>query len=318
MSSKGWNRCRRGLPMVGTAVLAMFLVCACAKTKQAELASGADPQIASDVKAARAAYESGGFLRAARYYELALARARALDHSEEIARNAYNAAACELKAGRPAEAASLLVEAEREFRASGMNPEPVLVLRSTAAAALGRHDEASVLASNALAAAKTDAERFDVLMLQFDLAYQRGDTGSAIELARLAGRSAHNTGSKGMRAGSAGAEGRVALLKKEPKAAAGRFDRSAELWREAGNIREMAAMLRAAGEAWMAAGQPAEAGERQYRAARSFFGQNERQAALACVEAAFKAADAAGDMLLRSQITSLFEQIKKSVEPVHE
>lgn len=314
-TSNDWNLARRALPILGTVLL---LAGACSKTKPAEVVSGADPQIASDVKAARAAYESGGFLRAARYYELALSRARAMDHSEEIARNAYNAAACYLQAGRAAEAEPLLLEAEREFRASGMSVEPVLVLRSTAAAATGRHAEAASLASNALAAASSDSERFDVQMLQFDQAVQRGDVAAATALAKAAGRSAHNTGSVSHRAGAASAEGRLAALQKDFKLAANRFDRAAELWKDVGNLCDMASMLRAAGGAWADLGEPAAAAERYYRAARSFYGQHARAEALACIDLAFKSAEAAKDDAMRRDISALFEQIKKSVEPAHE
>ena len=111
---------------------------------------------------------------------------------------------------------------------------------------------------------------------------------------------------------------RLATLRKDHAFAANRFDRSAELWKEVGNLRDMAAMLRSAGQAWSAHGKPAEAAERYYRAARSFYGQNERAAALACLESGFQAADAAKDEGLRRQLAALFEQIKKSVEPAHE
>ncbi len=315
--SNHWKFASRTFPIIGT-LAAIFLIAACGTVKKFE-ATGpvTDAQIAQSVKSAQAAYQSGNFLRAAKCYELALARARALDDSAEIARNAYNAAACHLRSGHPSSASPLLVEAGREFERAGMDREPVLVLQAMTASALGQAAEATALASNAFAAAKSDVAQLDVLLVQLDLAVQHGDLDEAQRLLKMAQRRAEKSHSATMNARVAAAEGKL-LQKSDAGKAAGKFDQAADGWRTAGNIREMADNLRAAGAAWQAAKKSADAADRFYRAARSYFGQNDRVAALACIDEAFKAADEAKSAELRGQIAALFEQIKKSVEPVTE
>lgn len=314
--SNHWKCARSRLPTVGSLLLLTSLlmgVTGCGTPKPAAASAG-DAQIAASAKAAQVAYASGGFHRAARYYERALARARALDDGMETGRNAYNAAACWLRAGDPAAALPLLVEAEREFALHGLGIDPVLVLRAEAQAALGRGTEAVAIASNALAAARSDAAQVDALLLQFDLAMGRGDRAGAASLVKAARRRADNLKSAGVESRVAAAEGRLLVTGGDPAGAAARFDVAAAGCREAGDLRGLAGNLRAAGEAFAAAKRDAEAADRLYRAARSFFGQNDNVAALQCVERAMKAAETTGDAAAREQIAALFAQIKKAVE----
>ena len=53
-----------------------------------------DPEIERNVAVARGAYAAGSAEKAAIYYQKALQRSRVMDSSSEIARNAYNLAAC--------------------------------------------------------------------------------------------------------------------------------------------------------------------------------------------------------------------------------
>lgn len=301
---------RHGFLLAG---FTLFLA-ACGTMKTFDAGPVTDPQIAAQVKAAQASYESGGFVRAARHYELALARARALDDGPEIARNAYNAAACWLRADQPADAKPLLVEAEREFARHKMELDPVLVLKARVASAAGQADEASALASNALAVARSDAAQLDAILVQFDLALQGGDVAAAEQLVRAARRRSDASRSVSMASGVSSIEGRLLLRKSDPAGAAGKFDAAAEGWRDVGSLEAMALHLRRAGGAYSDAGDQAAAADRFYRAARSYFGQRDNVAALQCVEAALKSAGAAKDEALRAQIDALFGQIKKSVE----
>jgi tetratricopeptide (TPR) repeat protein len=312
--SNGWKFVTRRFPLIGILVFGLF-VAGCSTVKKFEVSGPVtDAQIAQHVKAAQAAYDSGGFFRAARYYELALARARALDDGAEIARNAYNAAACWLRAGNPTNAAPLLVEADREFAANKMDREPVLVMQAMVAAGLGQTTNAMAIAANAAAVAKSDTAQAGAILLQFSLALDAGNLGEAERLVKMASRRADKTHSVSIGASVASAEGRLLMKKSDPARAAGKFSAAANGWRDVGNIREMAAQLREAGNAFESAKKPADAAEHYYRAARSFFGQNDNVAALGCIEAALKAADEAKDEALHTQISALFSQIKKSVE----
>lgn len=296
---------------LGLAVIGMLVAGGCASPKQGVAVKKGDEQIAQSAKAAQAAYEAGGFARAAKFYEVGLARARALEMREEIRRTAFNAAACWLRAGMASNAAPLLVEANREFVLAGVNPTPVRVLQARSAMAMGDVAGAIGFASNAVAGARLEDDKVDAALVSFDLAMLRED-GTAAEW--YAGRASRHAVSVASKAGAAMAQGRLLGLKGDAAGATKAFETAADFWRDAGNAGEMAAALRAAGESLAKAGDAARAADFLYRAARSFFGQHENVAALQCIEAAMKSADAAKSEALKSQIGALFVAIKNAVE----
>lgn len=290
------------------------LLAACSSSKPAARGPVVDPGIAQHVSSARAAYEAGAYGRAAKFYGQALARARSLDDAAEIGRNAYNAAACHLRAGSPAAALPLLVEAEREFRASGQSIQPVLVLRARAQAALGATEASLAASSNAVAVSTNDAEQFSALVDRFDAALRSGDLAAAEkELKRLERRRSSVPGAAG-EAPLAEARARLAEKRNRPADAAGAYVAAAAARRSLGDLRQMSDAWANAGRCASDAGKPGDAAEFHYRAARSRFGRNELVPALESIGEALKAVDVAKDESLHDQIVALLGEIKKAVD----
>ncbi|MHC4411191.1 MAG: tetratricopeptide repeat protein [Planctomycetota bacterium] len=126
--------------------LALLLACACgAPPREPEI----DPEFDAAETTARDAFEAGRLSDAAQLYERALDRARAMDDPAKIGAAAYNLAICLVAADEFDRAADALAEAQLEFaRAS-----------DTAGAA-------------------------DARVVAMRLAYRRGDTDTALALAR--------------------------------------------------------------------------------------------------------------------------------------
>lgn len=306
-NSSLWNCARRSFPVLGICLLA-----ACTSVPKVTV----DAAIASNVKSARTAYEAGAFGRAAKHYELALARARALDDSAEIGRNAYNAAACHLRAGDAKTAAALLVEADREFTRNGSSRSPVLILRAQAAMEIGQLAEAESFVKTAEETSSNERERSEAMAAKLDVLIAQGKISDAVKIVETLEREAK--GRKEFQAKLESGKGRLHRAKQEHRQAAEAFEKSAKLWSEHANTRELAIHLAAAGEARMKAGDAMRATDDYYRAARSYLGQRNYEASLKCLQDAMKCAEATNDPELRGQIGALFELIKNTVEPAGE
>lgn len=307
-SSNLWKFALRSLPVLGICALA-----ACSSAPKVTPQSTTQAAISVNVKSAQKAYEAGAFARAAKFYELALSDARAHDDSAEIGRNAYNAAACHLRAGDAKSAAALLVEADREFRRSKQSLMPVLVLQARAALALDQLADAEKFVRDASTLSKRSGDLVEAMLVLSEVYLRRGDLPAAQRAIASVQMEAAQGGA--VSAMIADAEGRLLIAQSKHAEAGRKFEVSAKSWRDAGNAGEMAAALQAAGNAFAQTGDPTRAADLLYRAARSYSGQHENRAALGCVQAAMKAAESAQDEKLRDQIGALFAQIKKSVEP---
>jgi len=275
-----------------------------------------DPALTLIAHAARQAFDRGAVESAAGQYTRALARARAADDAAEISNNAYNLAVCLLIMGQPDPARPLLQEARAEARRAGRPAVDAALLEVKAARQQGHAAEAARLAAALLAepaVQKTPAWRLAALTLQAQLDFDAGrhPTQDLAQIRILA----LDQPDPGLRADVENLMGRAALADQESRRAAQAFDREAHWLQQGGRFREMAQALARAGAAFAAAGQPAPAADRLYRAARSLWAQGDAVGALRQIEPAFAAARAARDADLQQRVAELFAAIKQSVAP---
>lgn len=297
---------------VALAVVFLAGGCGCATPPPPpEEAPFADPMLVQQDSAARAAFADGNFERAARFYELALNRARATDAGEEVAKAAYNRGACLLLLKQAGPARECLREAASEFSRLGRDPAPAWLLEARAARLLGDTAEVTALVDRVLELGRSNSVRLQAWLLRGTLAAEAGQ----LEAARAALKEARRrlTDDPSLRAGLAGLAGQVALAENKPADAALSFDKEAAFFQRAARWSDMAESLRRSGEAYEQAGQPGVAGLRFFRAARSLAGQGRWVPALHAVERALAAAQAAGDVSLTADTTRLLEEIRQSV-----
>lgn len=273
----------------------------------------ADPVTSQLASSGRAAYARGSYPQAVRFYQQALARARARNDGMEVARCAYNLAASELADGHPAAARVALREARLELARTGLSTEPCWLLEAKAARAEGLGDEAQRALDAAIAEAQSGPERSEAWVLRGQWAAEAGDAtaaGQALERSRqVLGKQAAGA----LEAAQDDLSGRITLLKGEPGKAAEAFDAAADAWQARDQLREMAGALGRGGEARLAAGDGHGAADRFYRAARSLYGQGDAVGALTWIQKALavpQGRDPDQDALLQA----LFESIRGEVE----
>jgi tetratricopeptide (TPR) repeat protein len=270
-----------------------------------------DPMLVQQDGAARAAFADGNYERAARFYELALTRARATDHGSEVAKAAYNRGACLLLLKQAEPARACLREASFEFNRLGQDASPAWLLEARAARLAGDTAAVTSLVEQLLSQGRNDSIRLQAWLIRGTLAAEAGQS----EAARLALKEARRrlTDDPALRAGVAGLAGLVALSEQKPADAALSFDKESAFLQRAARWNDMAESLRRAGEAHAQAGQPRDAALRFYRAARSLAGQGSWVPALQSVERALASAQAAGDEALLADSSRLLEEIRQAV-----
>lgn len=268
----------------------------------------ADPLLVQLATSGGSAYALNSFDRAARFYRLALQRARALDDATEIGKQAYNLAAALFMSGKPAEALPYLEEAETAFAAIREDTGPILLLKARALRSAGGTNEAlSVLQRVVELDTPRDVQAQGWLLFGHIML----DAGQGDE-AEKALRRARSVASDDpvLRAGIAGLEARLAVLGGNPGLAAEKFDMEAAAFQEAGRYRDMADSLLRAGSAYAEAKLFERAGDRFYRAARSFYGQGDTARALEAIERALAAADRAPEAGWSKALAALFNEIR--------
>lgn len=276
-----------------------------------------DPEIERNAAAARGAYAAGSTEKAATYYRKALQRARVMDSPGEIARNAYNLAAC-LAALRSYDAAqACLDEARLEFKRAGLTCRELPLLEAKIVRAQGRSQEAISLAHTELKTPKNldDATRLQwQLLLAESLCDQDQAAAADTELAAIAPKQLKAGGAE-TKAEAALTRARIQMLKRNPPNAALQYDIAADCWQAAGRYNDMANALDQAGRAYENAGNSPAAADRYYRAARSLVesGQLERAGELA--DRALPLAVAAHRTDLQRQVERLKAEITKGEKP---
>ncbi len=269
-----------------------------------------DPTLAQFVSSAQSAFSLNSFSRAARFYELALQRARAMDDTAEIGKQAYNLAAVLHLDGRSADAVPYLWEAETAFAQLRIDLGPVLLLRARALRAVGDAENAEAAIRRVVELNTPRDVQAQAWLLYGHLALD-AENGGECEKALSRAR-ALASDDPALRAGIEGLSARLALRSGSPAGAGAAFDREAEYFRRAGRFRDMADALERAGSAYAEAGDAHEAGARFYRAARSFFGQGDTPRALRAIERAAASAEEGREFAWGPAVASLFEEIRRT------
>lgn len=293
-------------------VLLAALVAGCATSQPSRRT---DPELARVASAARVTFDQGSPAKAARLYARSLRMARATDDAHEIGNNAYNLAACMAELAQYDDAMAMLGEARGEFARAGRSAEDLLMLEAKIERRRGRLDEAVALAARAVDAAKgAAAVRVQAAVLRADVACDRGDPAGAQKELEGVAKNLGALGDPVLAAQAAGVAGRALAAQNEPGRTGAEYDREANLYRKAGKYRDMALALGRAGEAYSVAQQPAVAGDRFYRGARSLYAQGNQVEALKMIQTALESAEKSGDTGAVARMAGLFEEIRRSVK----
>ncbi len=275
-----------------------------------------DPEIERNVAVARGAYAAGSTEKAAVYYQKALQRARVMDSPSEIARNAYNLAACLAAMQQYDTARACLDEARLEFQRAGIPCRELPLLEARIARAQGRSQEAESLARAELKKSNgpNDATRIQWQILLAELLCDQGQAAAAeAELAAIAPKQLKASGTD-VRAETALTRARIQMLKRNPQEAALQYDIAAGYWQAAGRYSDMASALEQAGRAYEDAGNSPSATDRYYRSARSLFESGQLARARDLATQALPLAAASHQPYLQRQVERLKAEIEASPE----
>jgi tetratricopeptide (TPR) repeat protein len=274
-----------------------------------------DPMIVQLSATARQAFEAGETGTAITLYRRALDRARAMDNSREIGRNAYNLAACLIVLEEWDDASRLLAEAEREMLRAGENPGAVTLLAAETVRRQGDLREALALIDRAETRPLSTVLKGQAYVLRAQIACDRGDAATAQGHLNRAGGLDSRDPDAGLSGKIAEVSGRIAELDGEWSAAGEAFDREAAAMQRAGRNSEMARALERAGANYFKANRVDAAADRFYRSARSWMAQGYYLDALRVIEQAaqLEPGDQADDETMLA-IASLFEEIRSSLE----
>ncbi|HMP89853.1 MAG TPA: hypothetical protein PJ991_06615 [Kiritimatiellia bacterium] len=274
-----------------------------------------DPMIAQLSATARKAYDMGEVPRAVVMYRRALERARAMDNSREIGRNAHNLAVCLVSLDEYDEAAKLLVEAERETIRAGDDAGPIFLLSAEVARHRKDYRTADAIIDRLERLPVGDRTRGLAYVLRAHLACDRQDASRAEGFLYRAIGHLRRIDDPGLAASISEVAGRIAILKGNWLEAAREFDREAAWLHRAGRSMEMAAALERAGQNYMKIPQIDLAADRFYRSARSLMAQGAYLDALRVIEQAVQSTDEKhSDSETAEAIARLFEDIRQSVE----
>ena len=275
-----------------------------------------DQEIERNVAVARSAYAAGSAEKAAIYYQKALQRARIMDSSSEIARNAYNLAACLAALHSYDTAQACLDEARLEFQHAGIPCRELPLLEAKIARAQGRSQEALSLARAEQKKPKgpNDAIRVQWQLLLAELLCDQDQAADAdAELAAIGPKQLKASGTK-TKAETALTRARVQMLKRNPQAAALQYDMAARLWQEVGRYSDMANALELAGRAYEDSGNSSLATDRYYRSARSLFESGQLARARDLTDRALPLAAASHQSDLQRQVQRLKAEIDRQTQ----
>ena len=284
----------RAAPWIG---LALALVVGCGSRTPVE-PQPADRQLDQLSAAGRAAFEVGDYKLAAQAFERALRRAYVRDDAAAASDAAYNGAAA-LSRQRAFEPALALLDEARLVAPATSEDRLAAIDLLTAAILLDieRYDDAGRLLTDALARPDVSADaRRSLLLYQADLAIRRGERDLADQrIAAIAQFDASDPGELMVR-------GRYSRLRGDYPAAAERFTRAADVYREMVHYAAMARALADAADARSRTRDHAAAAELWFRAARSARLQGYDDWADAWWSQARTAAAASGQARLRDRV----------------
>jgi len=236
-----------------------------------------DTELIQSATAGRMAFDRGEPAQAVIFFERALKRARALDDSAQIGNAAYNLAICRVSLGQHERARQLLHEAAYEAARSGGNLADIVLMEAKTARLQGKPTEAMALADQTLAAPQATAvHKLQAHLLRGQALCDQNQSGAAQAELRQARGYLPPQPSPALSAGEARLAGRIAMLEKQVATALEQFRRELVMLRQAKLYRELPAAWVRLAEASHQAGEPVQAGEYYYQAARMTWAQGER------------------------------------------
>ena len=278
-----------------------------------ETAVEIDSEYSRSMTAGRLAYDQGLIEQAARFYQQALRRARAIDSAPQIGDAAYNLAACWIHLNQLEKARDLLDEAKTEITSIHGNIADIQLVEAKVARLQGKSEEALMLADQVLSSPEsypTDNLRLQVYLLRGQIACDKDDAALALQELQKAKYTARLVSDPPLQADISALAGRIHLIKNEPVKAAKEFDNETRLLQQAKRYPEMAHALQNAAEAYLSAGDYSLAADRFFRAARSTFAQGQNSAALKLGHLSFSAADKAEDQSAKIRVQALLDEIE--------
>ena len=266
----------------------------------------ADPYVERAMVAGGEAYRDGDLERAAQQFRRALDRARERDRPGPVAEAAYHLAAVQFTAGQNEQALARLAEAEWDAERTGTDAAEIQLLRARVLRAEGRREEASRILAAMLARPRLNAKtRAMGHLLLIDMADETTPATDLADWLNEAAVAASASGDPLLQGRAAVAAVRIHRSSIPPAEAAQETDRAAGYFRRAGAVRELASALALAGDDWAAAGKTDEAVDRWYRAARSRWALDEREAARALLARCRGALDGVEQGTLRAAVEAL-------------
>ena len=272
-----------------------------------------DSEFSRSMTAGRLAFDQGLIEQAARFYQQALRRARAMDNAQQIGDAAYNLAACWIRLDQLEKARDLLEEAETEISSINGNTLDIQLVEAKVSWLQGNPEEALTLADQVLSSPgsyPTDNLRLQVYLLRGQIACDNDDAALALKDLQKAKNIARLVSDPSLQADISALAGRIHLINGEPVMAAKEFDSEARLLRQAKRYPEMAHALQNAAEAYLSAGNYNLAADRFFRAARSTFAQGQNSAAMKLGHLALSAADKAADESVKIRVRALLDEIE--------
>ena len=272
-----------------------------------------DSDYSRSMTAGRLAFDRGLIEQAARFYQQALIRARAIDSAPQIGDAAYNLAACRIHLNQLEKARDLLDEAKTEISSIDGNIADIQLVEAKVARLQGKSEEALMLADQVLSSPEsypTDNLRLQVYLLRGQIACDQDDAALALQELQKAKYIARQVSDLPLQADISELAGRIHQIKNEPVKAAKEFDSETRLLQQAKRYPKMAHALQNAAEAYLSAGDYSLAADRFFRAARSTFAQGQNSAALKLGHLAFSAADKAEDHSAKIRVQALLDEIK--------
>jgi tetratricopeptide (TPR) repeat protein len=299
----------------------LLLVCGCASSgKKTRSQHNTDTVISASSKRAGDAFTQGLFDVAAASYQEALNRARMLDKPEAAASSAYNLAACYAAMHEFKSARNYLVEARAEFLRvddrSGAGE--TWLLDAKMAQAEKQLDVAEARCLKAIELLEESKRRSTMLahayVLMAYLNCEKNELRDAEEALLMARRADKGVRDPQLLPDLLVTEAYLNVSQHAQMRAALKYDAAAAAYRDLNRGREVAEMLSRAGNMYRADEEHALAGERFYRAARSYLAQGNVDLTLKRLKLAFESADYAEDVALTQKCAAFYSSIKKQVD----
>lgn len=272
-----------------------------------------DSEFSRSMTAGRLAFDQGSIEQAARFYQQALRRARAMDSAPQIGDAAYNLAACRVRLNQLDKARNLLGEAKTEISSIHGSIADIQLVEAKVARLQGNPQEALMLADQVLSSPglyPNDNLRLQVHLLRGQIACDKRDAELAIQELQMAKKFAPDASEPALQAAISALAGRIHLIKNEQILAAREFDSQTTLLRQAKRFTEMAHALQNAAEAYLSVGNYSLAADRYFRASRATFAQGHYAAALKLCNLALSAAVRADDRSATDRIQGLLNEIE--------